>query len=233
MTLTVGTAWGIPALQIYVENGTYDEATETWVVTDDTAPVRLWCIGNTDGPGSHGDIIDVRLAIAYVPDNGPVSINITPSTTGGFGGFDDPSTPSTPTLIQTVTDGSVPQLSDGSDLPSHGIYGSGVEWQEFALGDFNLNDSPIADFIGDFPTSGIKDDSAQINVYEIDLSGAEWFHFDLYNSTQSPMRAVFAPFSHDGGTDGNGPPPVPEPGTVALVGLGLLAAAVYSRKRAA
>jgi len=225
-----GSAWGIPALQLYVEGATYDAATESWVVADGSGgPIRLWCIGNTDGPGSHGDILNVRLAIAYYHADAPVTIGITPSTTGGYGGFTDPSTPSGATLIQTVTDGSVPQLSDGGDLPSHGIYGAGVDWQEFALGDFTLNDSPIADFITAFPTSGLHANSAQINVYEIDVSGADWFHFDLYDSTQSPTQAVFAPFSHD--AEGGGNPPVPEPGTVALVGLGIVAFAVSRRRR--
>jgi hypothetical protein len=224
-----GSAWGIPALQLYVEGATYDETTESWVVTDGDGPIRLWCIGNTEGPGSHGDILNVRLAIAYYSADAPVAIGITPSTTGGYGGFTDPSTPSAPTLIQTVTDGSVPQLSDGGDLPSHGIYGEGVDWQEFALGDFTQNDSPIADFIGEFPTTGLHADEGQINVYEIDVSGADWFHFDLYDSTQSPTRAVFAPFSHD--AEGGGNPPVPEPGTVALVGLGIVAFAASRRKK--
>ena len=230
LVLGTGSAWGIPVLQIYVEGATYDTGTESWVLSDPGGTVRLWTIGNTDGPGSHGDISNVRLAIAYTSNNGPVNINLTPTTTGGYGGFTDPSTPSAPTYIQTVTDGSAPVLTDGGDLPNHGIYSmAGVMWQEFSLGDFTLEDSPVADFIDDFPTSGIRADSAQINVYEVSVTGADWFHFDLYDSVQSPNRAVFAPFSHDGET-GDGPP-VPEPGTIALVGLGLLSVVAARRVR--
>jgi hypothetical protein len=218
--LSAGVSWGYPALQIYVEGANYDFDTETWVVTDPDAPVRLWVIGNTAGSGNHGDISNVRLAVAYIPADGPVSINITPSTTEGYNSVTDPSTPSTPTYIQTVTDGSVPLLSDGSDLPTHGVYTlEGVEWQEYLLGDMTLNDSPVGDFVGSFP-SALQEDAAQINVYEIDVSGADWFHFDVYDSTESPTRAVFAPFSRDAGT--GDVPPVPEPGTVALVGLGIM-----------
>jgi len=225
-----GAAWGYPALQVYVEGGTYDAATETWVMTDPDAPVRLWVIGNTAGSGNHGDISNVRLAIAYISSDGPVSIDITPSTTEGYNGFADPLAPSDPTYLQTVTDGSVPQLSDGSDLPTHGIYTlEGVEWQEYLLGDLTLQDSPVGDFAGSFPTT-IEEDAAQINVYEINVTGADWFHFDVYDSTESPTRAIFAPFGIDGlsgdvpsGDDPPGDvPPVPEPGTVALVGIGLL-----------
>jgi len=230
-----GVSWGFPALQVYVEGGTYDSGTETWIVTDSDGPIRLWVIGNTGGSGTHGDIVNVRLAIAYVSGDDPVNINIASSTTEGYNGIADPSTPSTPTYIQTVSDGSLPLLSDGTDLPSHGVYTQeGVEWQEYMLGDFTLQDSPVGDFVGTFP-SVLEQDSAQINVYEINVVGAEWFHFDVYDSTQSPTRAVFAPFGHDAGSDGL--PPVPEPGTIVLVGLGILAAAALrsreSRKRAA
>lgn len=221
----VGPSWGIPVLQLYVEGAAYDDVSDTWVATDG-GTVRLWAIGNTDGPGTHGSIYDVRLAIAYIPIDG-LTIDLDPSTTGGYGGFSDPSTPADPIYIQTVTDGSVPQLSDGSDLPDHGIYNlPGIEWQEFLLGNFTLNDSPVGDFIDDFPTT-LFPDSAQINVYTLDLAGAEWFHFDLYDNIQSPVQAVFAPFSHDAETG----PPVPEPGTIALVGVGGLVLAALRRRK--
>jgi len=203
----------IPLLQLYAEGATYDGASESWVL-DGAGSVRLWAIGNVAGEGSKGPISNVRLSVAYAAAPG-VSVTLTPSQTMGFGGFTDPSiSPSTP-LIQTRTDGSVPLLSGGSDLPSHGEYGPGIWWQEFALGDFTLTDSPVADFINAFPTPG--GGMGQISVYEVTVTGAGQVHFDLYDSVQAgnKAKATFAPFSHDATL-------VPEPSAVALLALGLV-----------
>lgn len=218
----------VPVLQLYVEGGTYDPSTETWVAAGGDT-IRLWCIGNVAGEGGHGAIFDVRLAIAYAdPEGSPVNITLTPNTTGGYGGFTDPSTPSAPTFIQTVTDGSRPVLSDGNLLEPHGIYGVGTFWQEFLLGDLALTDSPIADFITTFPAPGAPNEG-EISVYEVTVTGTDWVHFDLYDATESPVHAWFAPYSHDAETG----PPVPEPGTVALISLGtmILAGSGFRRRR--
>jgi len=210
--MLIPTAGAVPLLQLYVEGSTYDEATESWVLEYTGDPIRLWVIGNVAGPGGQGTIYDTKLAIAYTgPDGGVAPVfTIEGSSTGGYGGFTDPSTAVDPVYLQTVTDGSTPTLHDGSSLPTHGVYGEGIHWQEFALGDLDTADSPIGDFYGAFPGPGWAD-SAQINVYEITFSGSvEWIHFDLYNHTDSRTR-VFAPFSHDAEVT------TPEP--AAVVGL--------------
>src|SRR5688572_30496497 len=197
-------AQAIPLLQLYVEGATYNSATESWQANiPANGIIRLWAIGNVSGPGGKGTISDVKLAIAYGSGSSP-SFTLTPDTTDGFGGYTDPSTPSAPSLIQTKTDGSVPKLSDGSDLPSHGAYGAGVSWKEYALGNFTLSDSPSADFINAFPSIPQATSGSQINVYEITVTGTDFVHIDLYDSIQSKngAKAIFAPFSHD--ADGGG-----------------------------
>jgi hypothetical protein len=69
--------------------------------------------------------------------------------------------------------------------------------------------SPIEDFVGEFPQLGNKPKlTGQINVYQIrvrklnDDGILEPFHgvelfIDLYNHTESPTKAWFAPFSHN------------------------------------
>ena len=237
-------ATAAPVLQLYIEGGTYDEESETWLISrPENEALKIWAIGNVDGPGGKGTIFDVKMAFAYSSGAGSVTLDIVPTTTGGLGGFADPSTPQQPTLNGIHTDGSRPMLSDGNLLPSHGeydVYGQTTYWQEWYLGDMNLTDSPIADFIDAFPQAPAEF-SGQINAYEINVTGlipGEWVHIDLYDSiaSKNKARAVFAPFSHDAGNSvieptGEEPNPVPAPGGLLFmaVGLAVLAGRRYLR----
>lgn len=223
-----------PILQLYIEGATYDTVDETWVLEWDpgAGPLRLWAIGNVAGPGGKGTIFDVKIAVAYASSLGLSNSNfsLTSSTTGGYGGFTDPSTPAGATFVQDGADGSVPKLSDGRDLPSHGVYGAGTEWTEYALGDLSLTDSPIGDFMTTVPVPSATK-VAQINVYEFSVTGAsagDEFHFDLYDHIVSgtKSKAKFAPFSHDAGGS-----VVPEPTSMAGFGVLLAGFAVVAARR--
>ncbi len=243
--LAASTAQAIPKLQLYLEGATYDQDTDTWVAmgsSDGQPTLRLWAIG--DVCSTPDDLIEaVRLSVAYDKSwrtNGhDLVVSFTPSTTGNLGNYDDPSVPSVPTFIQNGDVNTGPLLGDGRPLPWHGIFGPDTVWQEFALGDFNLIDSPLADFIGSFPVKPVDAPlGGQINVYEV---GVTWtggasahgavVHFDLYNHFEGGchIRYVFAPFSHDADAEGQ---IVPAPSTsIALVSMGLMGAIVYTRRR--
>ncbi len=226
-------AEAVPILQLYMEGGVYNPVTESWEITpagsSSGAPFRIWTIGNISGPGGAGSIYNVRLAAVYDQSVGDITINLTPALMGGagaYGGFTDASLPSTPVLVQgpTGTAGTVPILGDGKSLPSHGEYGSGRVWQEFALGNFTTANSQIGDFIGGFPTPS-SNLAAQINVYEVSVTGdfgqhPFTIHFDLYDTVYAKNhgKSKFAPFSHDADGDAT---IVPEPGSAALAVLGL------------
>jgi len=191
------------------------------------------------------------------------------STTEDYGGFTDPAEPpvsnmttgawgdlgvdrdvDVPGFFGFGLEGTVPELGDGSSLPSHDEYGPGVVWQEFLLGDLTLTDSLIADFNGDLEIPVPTDKMGQINVYEIQVFRAEWaddgavtfsdqslhgveLHFDLYNHVMGKNKAkiVFAPFSHD--ADGT-VTYVPAPSAlVGLLSMGVvgLAGALWRRRR--
>ena len=177
---------------------------------------------------------------------GQIQIVLTPTTIGGTGSYDggrftDPSVPDqAPTWIQEQQDGTIlPQLSDGKDLPSHGVFGPDKSWQEFLLGDFTLTDSTVADFIlpddfsgtEPFDISDIADTfdlSGQINAYEVTAFAAgvpvpsgTVLHFDLYDNvqTKNKVKATFAPFSHDADAEAH---IIPEPASFVvwfLIGL--------------
>ncbi len=221
----------VPALQLYIEGAVYDTVTETWVLSP-TGPldtITVWTIANVDGAGGVGAINDVRLSIAYVGGNTP-TFTLAGSDTGGLGGWVDPTVAADGTYIQTVTDGSSPVLGDGSSLPSHGIYGYGVDWQEFGLGNFTETTSSITDVITTFPTAPpALPLGGHINVYDITISGGAGLelHFDLYDTIVASDHAKFAPFSHDGATGGV----IPAPGAalLALIGFPMVA---WVRKRA-
>ncbi|MBE0598004.1 MAG: choice-of-anchor N protein [Desulfuromonadales bacterium] len=225
---TALSAQAIPTLQIYIEGGSYDSITDTWVTSDGS--FKLWVIGDIK---SYGSIYDVQVAAAFkAGETG--SIDLTSSTTSLL---NDPSTPDTPIAFLSGGVGTVPLLGDGSPLPSHGVYGPETEWMSWRLGDFTLKDSPIGDFMLDYPTEFPS--TGQVNVYDVLVTGFSWVHFDAYDHIVSGNNGKFkslnadnykyvnAPFSHDG--EGGGTP-VPEPATLLLVGSGL-AGLAWARRR--
>jgi hypothetical protein len=197
-------ATAVPTLQLYIDGAIYDPVSETWVTMDTS--FDLWVLGVSP-------VDDVKLSVAFMTGE-TGSITLTPTTAGDFDGVpgdDDTSTPGAPSFLGASLDGAVPVRGDGSLLPTHGIYGPGVSFLEYDLGDFSLTDSPIGDYQG-IPTS--FPDVGQINVYAVTITGYEsGVHFDTYDHTVTgkdgaQVKYVFAPFSHDA--------EVPEP-TAALL----------------
>ena len=237
-------ASAIPALQIYIEGATYDTVTETWVLeqTGPSMAFKLWVVGDIQ---HYGAISDVKLAAAYAEADvsGTPTISLTSSTaSGGYSGFGDTTAPTVATFNGLHTDGSTPTLGDGSSLPNHGEYGTGIDWQEVKLGNFTLTDSFITDFNSSPVLPGTE--RGQINAYNVTITGLNAggsVHFDAYDHIAGGKKGktVFAPFSHDGegGTTGDGgtggkPADLPEPASLGIWGLGLgLVALVKSRLR--
>lgn len=225
LSLVPTTGFAIPLLQLYIEGATYDTDTQTWVTN--SSNFKLWVIANVNGPGGTGGlgIDDVRLSAAFLTSESG-SISLTAATTLLK---PDPSPPVAPTIMAGLgADGTRPQMSDLSLLPSHGIYGSGTSFKQYSLGDMLAMDSPIADFNGSsgFPAPGdFFANAGQINVYDVTVTGYSQVHFDAFNHVVGTTDAKFAPFSHDAGGQ------VPEPGTLLMLGAGLTTAAGIRFKR--
>ena len=183
-------------------------------------------------------LIDPAGSTAMTPSLRLVSVltsggTVGPSGDGNVFGSDYNVSPSGNIV---VLNGESPVLGTGKALPAHGIFGDGVVWEEFGLGDFTATDSQIGDFINEFPSSFPS--TGQINIYEVSVTGGSGatIHFDLYDTVASRnhVKAKFAPFSHDADGDSN---IAPEP-TSCVVWTVLAFAAIAggarrSRSRAA
>jgi hypothetical protein len=218
--------WAVPALaidelQLYIEGGTYDNSTQTWITN--SSNFKLWVLADVSKKGT---IFDVHIAAAYL--TGELgSITLTPTTTALL---TDPSTPGAPVLNNSVgADGTVPMMDSGAYLPSHGIYGAGRSFHQYDIGNMDQFDSPIGDFNGSLPFPTSFPDLGQINVYDVTVTGYSMVHFDAFNHIQAKTRAmsVFAPFSHDG----EGTPSVPEPASLMLLGIGMGGSALFGLRR--
>lgn len=77
-------AMAFPDLQLYVQGGSYDAGSDTWIVYPSSSPLDLWVIGNVNGPGGKGSITNVNLVASYETSAAPVSLQLTPGTTSGY-----------------------------------------------------------------------------------------------------------------------------------------------------
>ena len=118
-------------------------------------------------------------------------------------------------------------------VQSHDEYASADYHHFWQMGDFNLTDSPIGDFSDVFPPAGGYPSTGQINVYDVVITGWDQVHWDAFDHTvmttgQGDKWSYWkVPPSHDG-TGGGGV--VPEPGTLALLGLGITGLALRRRR---
>ncbi|GAW66960.1 hypothetical protein GPEL0_01f2551 [Geoanaerobacter pelophilus] len=208
LTMIATQAFAIPNLQLYIPGATYTDTDDTWVISSNS--FELWVIGNA----KFQPISDVYLAAAYATgETGTISIT--------------PSGSLTPLAMAfSGVDGSRPSLGDGSKLTPHDPWGPGTSWFSYFLGDFTSSADTIYDY-----TNGTSDKgTGQINKYNVDITGyASGLHFDAYDhiETGNHTQYIFAPNSHDGENTS----PVPEPGTVVLLGAGLLSLAIYGKRR--
>jgi hypothetical protein len=224
ITLSAGTASAYPVLQLYIPAATYDAATESWVIYESV--FDLWVVGNV---AQHGTIYEVKLAAAFWGTGG--TIDFTPKS--GAPLITDPSIPTRDPNDPIIVDGvSYPQSGTGSNapLPDHGIYNDPTlnSWTNYYLGDMNLMDSPIGDFMTSYPAA--FDSTGQINAYEVSITGWDRVHFDAMDHTVmtggsgEKVKYWKAPFSHDAEHL------IPEPSTYLLLGSGLIGLGFLRRK---
>lgn len=208
-----GTALAVlPTLQLGIEGGVYFDGT-TYNTTD---PFTLQALYNGDG-NLYGDTF--YLSIAVVPkidtavDLGSFTITYSGATT-------------TVDVTADMVFGTPPiaTINDGppGDLAPHGVFPT--YFMEFAfLFDETQTVPAINVATGETPPGTLAFRNFIINYAGLDGDFA--LHFDLYNLDGDNEIDQFAPFSHDAQTNG-----VPEPGSLFLLGSGLVGLALYGRK---
>lgn len=232
-----GVAMAVPNLQIDIDGATYVAGEEESVVTTDTT-FDLYALGTPGGQTSMGDLLETiyYLSVAIIPQIGPDPEDFGSFTVDGLTYDVDDMTYGTPPLDLYTDD---PE----SGLAPHGIFET--YFLELVVGftgantasTYNVQDA--AGTIGD----NLGGTGSYYDLFQFDISGmlpGYHLHFDLYDAViaNGPSgndgdldEGIFAPFSHDARTDCCTTTKVPEPGTLGLLGLGLIGVAVQRRRQ--
>ncbi len=220
-----------PMLQLDIGGGVYDLTTETIVGTSD--PFTLYAI-LTPRTGATSAQINALLADTYY-----ISAALTPKTVppgGSFGSFvfEGTTVNATTDMVYGVPplEANGTALFDANDLSKHSIFETYFAEFDFT---FNLLNTALAYNTADDPgglTAGPG--RAYYAAFDVDSRGllaGYNLHFDLYN-TEVKRRGDIdvddsAPFSHD--AECCVVQKVPEPGTLLLLGSGIVGFGVWRR----
>jgi hypothetical protein len=243
-----GAAYAIPALQLgptgyppAPTGWTYNTTTDTWVYTgasNTTANLSAFANATTENGGNGQFAWDAAgdparwayLVVSAVPklasgsDPFDITVNGASFLTSGFGN---------------------PPVEDDNDLPPHGIYDTYFEIYQFQF------DGALVT-IPDTQPPSTSTGAGYTEAFQIDinslLAGIGALHFDLFtvkgDGVYTPIGPddrnlvlASAPFSHDAEWNPDDiidpDPPVPAPGSLLLLGLGLTALAGLRWRRQA
>lgn len=226
--LSVTPAQAVPTLQLDIIGGHYDAATQT--VISDGAAFALVAYG-TPGSTSAANLLaqTFYISAALVP-----RVNRDAAFDAGSFSVDGSTIDATAASLSYGT----PPNGDGQDLGSHGIYETYYREIAFTFGAANTATAyNTQDNAGGalFDTSG---NDMFFKLWSVNVAGLDdgyELHFDLYNAD----RTLFAPLSHDAESGAativfnQNSDQIPEPGPLAVLGLGLAGLGFARRRRAA
>lgn len=232
-------ALAVPTLQLGIQGGVYDGATDTVVAQNDLFKLNAYLVSNNSNTLSD----TYYISYALVKNSAGVAQNPVPS----LGSFT--LNGNTINVTGDMVYGTPPADAFGSpdpgELPGHGIFDTYYNELAFQFvsgqqsAEFNVEDD-AGDGPSDHPGSGMYWKEFTVDV--AGLADGYAIHFDLYNTkvctngqgqcngSGDVDQTEFAPFSHDaqsGGGDhgsctGGNCPSIPEPETLVLLAIGLL-----------
>ena len=235
LALFAARAQAIPELQTYIGMGSYDASSETWINTTDT--FTLFVAGQQSHAHGADVFTDVNLYVAVQQDD--YLANPTGSIT--IQGLDSapPAGESSIALLSWTLGfgGTAPDATNTTpdELARHGIFPA--TWWLIDLPNLLVSaGEQVPNYAPDADLTDTK--QGDIQYYQISFTGFESVHFDV--TALDGTKRIVAPFSHDSeghlGTNEvltrNGAPiSMPEPTTMALLGLGLAGVLAKRRRR--
>ena len=201
LALLAASAQATPVLQIYIEDATFDENTQTWVTSQ--SDFNLWVVANV---GAHGTLKDVKLTASFfglgdLSGSGTHSISFTSVTTSKP--INDTTEP-LDLVAPEVTDTAHYGTGLHPVLPPHGIFNDPTlhHWGDYDIGIMNEIETMIGDFNGSPEWPASLPDLGQVNVYAVHVQGWTKVHFDAYGTTVDTLSGKETtwktPGSHDG-----------------------------------
>lgn len=229
LMLPLSKAEAVPALQLDIIGGTYDQVTES--IIENASAATIVALGTPSGNYSEADLLSSThfLSVAALKENGDgVSLADLAGALIDINGV-------------TFTDqdfwvGTPPPGSSGRTLGGHGVYDTAFTEFMFTFAarsttsTYNSEDAAGASTLYDGGTGSFFK-AANVSISQ--LAAGINLHFDLYTTKEpngggGPVVDKFAPFSHDAELRLTSSPAteIPEPGSTIVFAFALLIIAV-------